>query len=160
MFEVVGEIEGGVRVLRHASLVVSLHPRPSNTQDLTCIHRICRRVVGEHPQMSSITILLQAGMELDGPTRDAAKALASDFRETSIGQAIVFGGHGLHASVVRSILTGVNLVAGARAPQRVFKSTEEGVRWVCALPQQDPQLRDADRVWSALVRADAAVRIG
>lgn len=160
MFELAAEVHGGVRVLRHGSLVVSVHPRASTVDDITTIHRVCRRVIAEHPQMSSITILLEAGMALDGPTRDAAKALASDFRETSIGQAVVFGDDGLRASLVRSILTGVNLVAGARAPQRVFKRTEDAVRWVCGLPRQAAELRDGERVWSALVRADAGARVG
>jgi hypothetical protein len=157
MFEIVGKVDGGARVLRCASLVVSVHPRASTVEDLRFIHGACQRIAAEHTQMCSLTLLLQAGMGLDGPTRDAAKALASDFRDVSIGQAIVYGGEGLQASLVRSVLTGVNLLARARAPQRVFTRANEAVRWLSGLPQQVPELRDAERVWAALECAEAAV---
>ena len=52
------------------------------------------------------------------------------------------------ASLARSVITGVNLVARAKTNQRVFQDPREAAEWLLGLPSQPAPLRGAfPRLW-------------
>jgi hypothetical protein len=153
MFQLVKQTQD-MRLYRWRSLVVNFHWNEFQAQQFRDIGTICRQVVEEHCQMSSIVVMRgDISLNLDAETRGEGAALTKEFELTNTGQALVMEADGFKASLARSLITGVNLLARSKARQRVFKDPREATEWVCTIEEQPPEILDArERVWVELER--------
>ena len=140
------------RLYRWHSLLLNIHWNEFRVEHFRAINDACAMIVGEHQQMSSIVVMRgQFHFDLSPEARRAGAALTKEWEGYNTGQAIVIEADGFKASLARSLITGVNLLARSKAKQKVFKDPREASQWVCALENQTPELRDAlPRIWPAL----------
>ena len=143
-----------MRLYRWQSLVVNFHWNEFQAEQFRDIGKICTEVVAEHGQMSSIIVMRgDISLNLDAETRREGAALTKEFETVNTGQALVMEADGFKASLARSLITGVNLLARSKARQRVFKDPKEAAEWVCTLADQPSDIRDGlPRVWAELQR--------
>ena len=143
-----------MRLYRWRSLVLNFHWNEFRAEQFREIGKICSQVVAEHGQMSSIVVMRgDISLNLDAETRREGAALTKEFELTNTGQALVMEADGFKASLARSLITGVNLLARSKSRQRVFKEPREAAEWVCLLDGQPSEIRDAHvRVWAELER--------
>jgi hypothetical protein len=132
------------RLYRWRSLLLNIHWNEFRLEHFRAINEACALIVGEHQQMCSIVVMRgQFHFDLTPEARRAGAALTKEWEGFNTGQAIVIEADGFKASLARSLITGVNLLARSKARQKVFKDPHEASQWVCALDNQTPEVRES-----------------
>lgn len=138
------KIEKDQRFYLFHSLIVNVFWGDVRLETLLSISGVCEHVVRQHGSLSSIVVVRgEYGIDMSPELRRAGANLTSKFDKHQIAQALVFEDEGFRASMVRSTITAVNLLARSRARQRVFKDPREAALWICAHPQQPEVIRAA-----------------
>jgi hypothetical protein len=137
---------------QYRSLLLNIHWDELHLAHLQSIARACEKVVDEHKQLTSIIVLRGAvNVDLSPEARKAGANLTMRFEKLSVGQAVVVEASGFMASMARSVITGINLIARATSPQRVFQDPREATTWLCGLPAQPPDIRTGlPKLWPAI----------
>jgi hypothetical protein len=137
---------------QYRSLLVNIHWNELQLAHLQSITRACEKLTDEHKQMTSLIVLRGAvNVDLSNDARKAGANLTMRFEKLSVGQAVVVEASGFMASMARSVITGINLIARAKSPQRVFQDPREATEWLCGLPAQPPDLRTGlPKLWPAI----------
>jgi hypothetical protein len=153
MFTLVKQI-ADQRLYRWRSLLLNIHWNEFRVEHFRAINEACAQIVGEHKQMCSIVVMRgQFHFDLTPEARRAGAALTKEWEGFNTGQAIVIEADGFKASLARSLITGVNLLARSKAKQKVFKDPHEATQWVCALENQTPEVRGSlSPTWTAFER--------
>lgn len=143
MFEPYEEIED-CKLYRWRTMMLAVHWREFRKEHFELIGRACAAIEDEHGMMSSIVVLRgNFRLTLDYDARQAAADLTAQCEPFNIGQALVIEADGFKASIARSLLTGVNLIARSKAQQRTFKDPKEGIHWLCEIERQPDEVRAA-----------------
>jgi hypothetical protein len=84
--------------------------------------------------------LLEPGAELTLPAdlRESVNAYVRRYSTRFTGAAIVFEAPGFQATVVRSVVTAINLASRASHPTKVFDELRAGTNWLCRLTPGEP----------------------
>ncbi len=148
MFALIKE-EPDQYLYRFRSLLVIIHWDELQLAHLNSITRACEQICDEHKQMTSLIVMRGAvNVDLSNEARRAGANLTNRFEKFNTGQAVVVEASGFMASLARSVITGINLLARSKAPQRVFQDSQEGTLWLCGLPTQPPGIRgEGDKFW-------------
>jgi hypothetical protein len=133
----------------YQSLLVNIHWDDMRVHNMTALSQVCDQVVKEHKTLTSLVFLRGAiNVDLSNEMRKAAASLTERFNPYSTGQAMVIEANGFIASLARSVITGVNLVARQKTNQRVFQDPREAAEWLLGLPSQPPTLRGSfPKLW-------------
>jgi hypothetical protein len=133
----------------YQSFLLNIHWNDMRVQNIAAIAQVCDQVIKEHRTLTSLVFLRGAiNVDLSTEMRKAAASLTERFNPYSAGQAMVIEANGFMASLARSVITGVNLVARAKTNQRVFQNPREGAEWLLELPSQPPALRGSfPKLW-------------
>lgn len=142
------------RLYRWRSLLVNVHWNEFKVEHFKVISDACAAIVGEHKQMSSIVVMRgEFTFNLSPEARRAAAAMTKEWENFNTGQALIVEADGFKASLARSLITGVNLLARSKARQRVFKDPHEATQWVCGIEDQPTELRTAGKqLWAEIER--------
>jgi len=153
MFTLVKD-EPDQHLYRHGSLLLIIHWNELQLQHLASITAACDQVVREHKQMTSLIIMRGAvNVDLSSDARRAGANLTNKYERYNTGQAIVVEASGFMASLARSVITGINLLARSKASQRVFQDSREATAWLCTLSAQPPAIRDSfGTLWPEIER--------
>jgi hypothetical protein len=147
------KIDKGQHFYLHESLIVNIFWGDVRLETLLAISGVCEHVVRQHGSLSSIVVVRgEYGIDMSPELRRAGANLTSKFDKYQVAQALVFEDEGFRASMVRSTITAVNLLARARARQRVFKDPREAALWICAHPQQPEAIRAAGHALAAALQ--------
>ncbi len=127
---------------RYKSMLINVHWHGFELEHFKKIHAACAQIVREHKQMTSIVVMRgEFNFSLSADARKATAALVKEFEDTNKGQAILIEASGFRASLARSLLTGVNLVARSKAQQKVFQEAKPCVDWLCGLDTQPNDIK-------------------
>ncbi len=93
----------------------------------------------------------QTNLTLPDDVRAAWVELVARYSNCFTGAVLVYEEVGFSATVIRSVLTAVNMASRASHPNRVFSSLYEGVRWLsgCSEQAQPPTFTE---LYSAVLR--------
>ena len=126
----------------YQSFLLNIHWDDMRVQNIAALAQVCDAVVKEHGTLTSLVFLRGAiNVDLSNDMRKAAASLTERFNAFSAGQAMVIEANGFMASLARSVITGINLVARAKTNQRVFQDPREASEWLLGLPSQPEPLR-------------------
>ncbi len=134
---------------RHDSFLLNIHWDELRLQHLISIANVCDQIIKDHGSLTSLILLRGAvNVDLSNETRKASAALTAKCNPYNTGQAVVVEANGFMASLARSVITGINLLARAKTSQRVFQDTREATAWLVSLPAQPAGVRDElDTLW-------------
>jgi hypothetical protein len=79
-----------------------------------------------------------APLILPSDVRESINAFVKRYSNHFTGAAIIFEEAGFHATVVRSLVTAVNVASRASHPTQVFDELREGIAWLSRLTPGDP----------------------
>jgi len=133
----------------HKSFLLNIHWDDMRVQNITALAGVCDQIVKQHGSLTSL-VFLRGGINVDlsSDMRKAAAMLTEKFNPHSTGQAMVIEAGGFMASLARSVITGVNLLARAKTTQKVFQNPQEAAEWLLGLPTQPPEIRDSfPKLW-------------
>lgn len=102
-------------------------------QGVVWAHRAFADQRRAHPndKISFLTVV-QADCELSTPpeVRKGLAELLSTYKDNLAGAAIAFEGEGFRMTMVRSIITAINMMTRTRFPNSVFSNTTEAIDWL------------------------------
>ena len=129
-------------IATHRNLLVMVwHGQPAEAM----LKRLEALVRGPLEQQDSVLTLTVIEQSAAPPSADIRKAIARlmDSKANRIrASALVFEGNGFRASTVRSVATGLSLLARRPYPHRTFATVKEAAMWLsledhCALEPDD-----------------------
>lgn len=113
--------------------------------DLDDLMRAQQEVVKKHGHVTMIS-LVPTG-DTTSKVTDEVKAksveLTKAVGKNQIGSATVILGKGLGATVIRTFMTGFNLLAKNPFPTKTFSDVGEALVWLSALPNQSADVKKA-----------------
>jgi hypothetical protein len=130
----------------HHSLIIGVLWGSLKLENVLSISGVIEHVVQKRGSQTSIIVVRgDYGIDLSPELRRAFANLTTKYEKYNMGQALVMEEEGFRASMARSAITAVNLLARSRTKQRVFKDPHEAALWVCSLDVQPPEVRFAGR---------------
>src|SRR4051812_46217715 len=99
--------------------VMILHARPT-TADMLLARPALKAMQARHPEgFATLTwILPSAGFSMDSEARTAATEITREYNGSIRAMATLIEGAGFQAAAVRAIVSGMDLVARAKAPKK------------------------------------------
>jgi hypothetical protein len=138
------KIEKNQRFYLFHSLILDVFWGDLNVEHVLSISGICEHVVQKYGQLTSVIVVRgDYGIDLSPEMRRAGANLTAKYEKVNLAQALVMEEEGFRASMARSAITAVNLLARSRTKQRVFKDPYEATLWVASLEVQPPEIRSA-----------------
>ena len=143
-------------------LLVVVFDGPTSIAGARAIQQTHREMIGRgtiaRPSLSSITLLVgELTLQVDPQVRAIATEIAKEAAAVAVAGAVVVPASGWMATVFRSIITGVHLIARVNTPNRVFSELHEAVRWVAAQPGQVPTIAEhVEAIHAACERSGVA----
>ena len=96
-------------------------------------------------------VLPEAGYSMDADARAAATQVTQEFNPAITAMATLIEGQGFQAAAVRAIVSGMDFVARAKAPKKVFAELSPSVSWCGAMrPPRDRHAGDVAEITAAL----------
>lgn len=131
-----------LRVGTFESLVVMVWCEGADVADLVPLERMYDGVAARSPRFSAISFVTEMNFTRtpDLSLRDRSTALMRRFEDKMVCNATIIPMRGLGGTVVRSLLTGINLFAQLKTQLKTFNSTVDCWAWVKALPGQNPMV--------------------
>ena len=84
-----------------------------------------------YPTGIGMIVIVEKDAVLPGPDERAElSALLKHSGHVAVASALVFEGEGLRATAVRSLVTGLSMLARQPYPHRVFSDVEAAARWI------------------------------
>ncbi|GEM_PF-3926665 len=119
-------------------LVVVVWGRDICGADVERLGEVQRTVVEEfgHCAVASV-VRSDFKLNVGDAVRKGAERNLKEMAEVTLATVLVVESGGLRASVVRSVITGVHLVARTKVPQKVFNDIGDALRWVVTRPGAD-----------------------
>jgi hypothetical protein len=136
--------------------VMTLHAKPS-AADMYLARPSLKTMHQRHPDgFPTLTwVLPEAGFSMESDARRAAAEVTKEFNAAIVAMATLIEGEGFQAAAVRAIISGMDLMARASAPKKVFAGLAPSVEWCASL--RPPRDRNAGAV-DAVVASLAAMR--
>ncbi|MEW5853876.1 MAG: hypothetical protein AB2A00_34195 [Myxococcota bacterium] len=113
------------------NLVLSLWRVTPTVEQVEKLRRAVNTALARHPKGMGLVVIAQ--LPASPPAEDARKSFIALTEEAQSGMkaaAVVAEGKGFGAAVVRSVTTGVVLLARSRVPTRVFAESPEASAWL------------------------------
>jgi hypothetical protein len=119
-------------------LIQVLSDRTTSTT-VSLIRRALADLSERHESFGYLCVL-EPGAQLTLPPdlRESVNAFVRRYSERFSGAAIVFEATGFQATVVRSLVTAVNLASRASHPTKVFGDLPAASSWLCRLTPGEP----------------------
>lgn len=103
------------------------------------IRRALADLADQHTAFGFLCVLEPSAQLVMAPDiRESVNAFARRYSERFTGAAIVYEVPGFQATVVRSIVTAVNLASRATHPTKVFDNLRSGTAWLTRLTPGEP----------------------
>ncbi|HEX2734478.1 MAG TPA: hypothetical protein VHM70_22880 [Polyangiaceae bacterium] len=123
--------------------VLVWHERIS-VEGVESVARVFARLSEAHAEkgFGFLTIIEnEADVSTSPAARNAMSKALTDHERCLRAAAIAYEADGFKATIVRSVVTAINLIAGARFPNRVFRDNREALKWL----GQKLDFKDLDR---------------
>jgi hypothetical protein len=95
-----------------------------------------------HGRFVAITVVEENAPPPEGPARQIFAATMREIRHSIAGNAYFMPISGFRGSVIRSVITGLNLLAGDPYPTRAFDALPPAARWVAGRLHDDAAAAD------------------
>jgi hypothetical protein len=150
-------VSGIVSFLAYENVTIIVWHATPEADAVERLRLISERRRKHYPMGVSAVHLVKGQFELpDGPTRDAFVRVVREGEGALAAVAVVISGSGFWASAVRSLLTGVRVVARGSFDMGLHTSLEECIKWLPAKHSARTGITlPLDRLERALRRADA-----
>ncbi len=138
-----GHLEG-FRVGAVGPLFITVFHELATLERLRLLEALQRQVLTAHPKVFTLTVIVGSSITPPGPeVREFAASLQKQFDGTTAASATVLAARGLGAVIARGFLAGLALITAGAKPTQVFKTVEDAVRWLLALPELPEELSGA-----------------
>ena len=128
----------------HGCLVLVFWVRSPTPDNIERISALQRRVVDTHGYLVSLSSV-PGDLEVspDEATKRATANNLREFSESNLGIAVLVRQGGIRATLIRTVMTGIQLLALSPVKQRVFSELEPSLAWLRDRPGLSPAHADS-----------------
>lgn len=129
-----------LRIFTSASLLVVDYMAAGTLASLDENARHQQALLAAYPKISSLQIMSGPVGKVDDALKKKAAEMTKAIENKCFGSAIVIPGSSLGAMMIRTVVTGINMVSKSNTPQKCFATIGEALSWLQSFPGQDPQV--------------------
>jgi hypothetical protein len=111
--------------------VLIWHERVS-VEGVECLAGVFAKLSEIHSSGFGLLTIIEKDADVSTPpaVRSAMSKVLMDNDRWLRGAAIAYEADGFKATILRSVVTAINLMSGARFPNRVFRDNRQALRWL------------------------------
>jgi hypothetical protein len=118
-----------IATYRHLAIII--WKVNTTLEGVRALREAARALAGAHPAGIGLLTLVEEGAPApSGPARASMAQAAQTLGDVVRASAVTFEGDGLRASLVRAVVSGVNLVAKQPFPHQVFATVQAASQWL------------------------------
>jgi hypothetical protein len=127
--------DGGFAIAIRGNVFITYWQQPSSLERLAKVREHEQQLVDRCKEGIVVLTVLAAGsanfkINTTGKEREVAAGLAKQFAPMTRAHAFVIEGSGFRLAAMRAAIAGINALARAGHPTRVFDATEPAVAWL------------------------------
>jgi hypothetical protein len=128
---------------RQGSLLVALWNGAGSTKDLDLLSQHEHAIAKELGIVTMMSLVPATGTQqkVSDEVRAKSVEVVKLIGKKMAGSATVILGKGLGATMIRTFMTGFNLVSKAPSPQKSFAEVDDALVWLKSLPNQHADLK-------------------
>lgn len=131
--------EPGYVVAVAGRYLIHIHAERTTSTTVGLIRRALSDLEARHERFGYVCVMERsAELILPSDVRASINAYVKRYSHRFTGAAIVFEEAGFHATVVRSLVTAVNVASRASHPTQVFGELRAGLAWLSRLTPGEP----------------------
>lgn len=113
--------------------------------DLDQMLKVQLDVVKRHGHLTTLSVVPITGeaTKVSDEVKQKSVEITRAIGKQQLGSATVILGTGIGATILRTFMTGFNLLAKNPFPQKTFSDVREAHAWLSALPNQDDDVKKA-----------------
>ena len=135
--DVVFEVSTAVTVTAHRNVSILIWRDSPTVASLLRIDDYTGRIFEEHGSVSAIVVVdAPSPRPPDQASRAEHARLTKKYEANSAGLAMIIDGHSAKHSMLRFVLTTLQLMSSPRVPQRICQSTNEAATWLASLDRK------------------------
>lgn len=147
-----------IRVFSSGSLLVVDYVTAGTVESLEETARQQHALIAERGKISMIQVVTGAVGKVDDAVKKKAAEMTKALEGKVFGSAIVIPGSSLSAMMLRTVVTGINMVSKSSTPQKCYGTVEEALNWLKAFPGQPADFashsaKEIDALFPALSKA-------
>ncbi len=129
-----------IRVHSSGSLIVVEYVSTGTVASLDELLAIELAHAKTHGRISLLQVVTGAMGKVDDATKKKAAEMTTALESVAVGSAVVIPGNTAGAMILRTVVSGINLLSRSRTPTKTMGSVAEALAWLCSLKDQDPAL--------------------
>lgn len=131
--------ESGFHIATHGRVVLVRAIPPPSPDSVQALEAALRRTARQEGEAGLLITYDFSRFTGNLPDSEMRARMSSLIREAGLfGMAVVLDRHGFFGSAVRSVVTGVLMVARPPFPVRVFSDADEACGWLCEQTKRSP----------------------
>jgi hypothetical protein len=132
-------VEPGYTVAAAGRYLIHIHTERTTSTTVGLIRRALSDLEGRYDKFGYLCVMeRRAELTLPADVREGINAYVKRYSSRFTGAAVVFEAAGFHATVVRSLVTAVNVASRASHPTQVFGELRAGIAWLGRLTPGEP----------------------
>lgn len=118
-------------IARWGSVVLLVWKQETTLAGVKKVQSVYEQVARDYPKNVFLLTVVEHGAPMPAaPTRDALASFLASCTGQMVLSAVVHEGTGFRAAAVRSVVTGLALMANLPYPHKVFATVEDACRWL------------------------------
>jgi hypothetical protein len=149
-----------VRLFSSGSLVVVDYQQTGTVEVLEELLRFQQSVVLQKGHLTLLQVVTGPMGKMDDAVKKKAAEITKLMEKALVGSAIVIPGTSLGAMMIRTVVTGINMLSRSATPSKCFGTIPEAVAFLHSLPGQHADVRsigarDVEALFEEAVRKAA-----
>jgi hypothetical protein len=129
-----------IRVFSSGPLLVVDYVTAGTVESLEDTFKHQQALIASHGKISTLQIVTGAVGKIDDAVKKKAAEMTKAMENKVFGSAIVIPGTSLSAMMIRTVVTGINMVSKSSTPQKCYGTVAEALTWLQSFPGQSPEV--------------------
>jgi len=131
--------ETGYAVAVVGRYLIHIHTERTTSTTVGVVRRALADLEGRYDKFGYLCVMERSSdLVLPPDVRESIHAYVKRYSSRFTGAAVVFEEAGFHATVVRSLVTAINVASRASHPTQVFDELRAGIAWLGRITPGDP----------------------
>lgn len=126
-----------IRLFTSGTLILVEYVEPATVEafDEVFVHQL--NIGKSKGQLSMVMVASAVASKIEDDVKKKAAEVTKALEKYSVGTALIIPGNSLTSMMVRTVVTGINMVTRSASPTKCYATVQEGLSWLQSLPKQD-----------------------
>lgn len=130
-----------IRLWSSGTLLLCEYVSNATVESLEEVSKAQQAIVAAHGKVSSLQFVSGELGKVDDAVKKKAAEMTKMLEKQTVGSAVVMPGNSLSAMMIRTVVTGINMMSRSTSPTKCYATITEALSWLQSLPTQDPAVK-------------------